>query len=100
MMSTNDVALSDHTDYVTAAQDVKSVINYDAARSVESHIHRIGRTGRMQVSHQPHTTIRITTHCLRSDMNLYKNNNPFCCWTLTNKFLSSYRKMVYTLVIN
>ncbi len=29
-------------------KDIKSVINYDAARSVESHIHRIGRTGRMQ----------------------------------------------------
>ncbi len=98
-MSTINVALSYDTNCVTAAQDVKSVINYDAARSIESHIHRIGRTGRMQVSHQPHTTIRITTHCLRSDMNLYITTTHSAAG-LTNKFLSSYRKMVYILVID
>ena len=26
---------------------IKTVINYETARSIESHIHRIGRTGRM-----------------------------------------------------
>jgi ATP-dependent RNA helicase DDX42 len=28
-------------------QDVRTVVNYDAAKSIETHVHRIGRTGRM-----------------------------------------------------
>jgi ATP-dependent RNA helicase DDX42 len=28
-------------------QDVNTVVNYDMAKNIETHIHRIGRTGRM-----------------------------------------------------
>jgi hypothetical protein len=30
-------------------KDVRTVINYDAAKNIETHVHRIGRTGRMGV---------------------------------------------------
>ncbi|KAG5189169.1 hypothetical protein JKP88DRAFT_275638 [Tribonema minus] len=34
-------------DVVSEAGDVNTVVSYDMAKNIETHIHRIGRTGRM-----------------------------------------------------
>ena len=34
------------TDVAARGLDIKSVVNYDAAKEVDTHVHRIGRTGR------------------------------------------------------
>jgi ATP-dependent RNA helicase DDX42 len=54
----NDAAQSRHA----VEQDIKNVVNFDVAKNIETHIHRIGRTGRMGVEGvQPGTAYTLIT---------------------------------------
>ncbi|DBA00103.1 TPA: hypothetical protein N0F65_000394 [Lagenidium giganteum] len=44
-------------------KDIKTVINYDVARSIDTHVHRIGRTGRMGAEgFEPGTAYTLVTN--------------------------------------
>ena len=48
--------------------DVRSVINYDPARDVDSHVHRIGRTGRAGVRGDAYTLLTPKDDGFAADM--------------------------------